>query len=48
MWEKSIDGVSDPISRTTLEEGIVGIEDLPGDDDVPLSTILQPLDPPRL
>ena len=31
-----IDGVSDPISRTALKEGIVGVEDLPGDDDVPL------------
>ena len=31
-----IDGVSDPISRTTLEEGIDGFEDLPGNDDVPL------------
>ena len=31
-----IDGVSDPISRTTLEEGIVGFEDLPGNDDVQL------------
>ena len=31
-----IDGESDPISRTTLEEGIVGVEDLPGNDDVPL------------
>ena len=28
--------VIDPISRTTPEEGIVGVEDLPGNDDVPL------------
>ena len=31
-----MDGVSDPVTRATLEEGIVGVEDLPGDDDVPL------------
>ena len=35
VWEV-VDGVSDPVTGTALEEGIVGVEDLPGDDDIPL------------
>ena len=35
VWE-IIDGVRHPVVMATLEEGIVGIEDLPGDDGIPL------------
>ena len=46
-----IDSVSNPITKTALEEGVDGLEDLPGDDDIPLtqqfSSILT-LRPPRL
>ena len=31
-----IDGVGNPITRAALEESIVGVEDLSGDDDIPL------------
>ena len=31
-----VDGVSHSISRAGLEQGVVGVEDLPGDDDIPL------------
>ena len=36
VWEV-IDGVRNPVTRAALKKSIVGVEDLPGDDDVPLS-----------
>ena len=32
-----IDGVGHSVPGAGLEEGVVGVEDLPGDDDVPLA-----------
>ena len=32
-----VDGVGDLVARRDLEEGVHGVEDLPGDDDVPLA-----------
>ena len=33
---KVVNAVGDSVTRTALEQGVVGVEDFPGDDDIPL------------
>ena len=34
---KVVNGISDPITSTRLEQSVIWVEDLSGDDDIPFS-----------